>query len=82
MKLIRLADSYDMSELMLLQSLLDGSGIDYVVRHAHISSLYPGIPALGSHVMVAEHDFLRAEQLLHRLRLDVRDVSVEVNGEA
>ena len=66
-----------MGELAMLQSLLDGSGIEYVIRHAHVGSLYPGVPALTSRVMVDEHDYQRAEEILRRLRLDVRDVSEE-----
>ncbi|HLZ35638.1 MAG TPA: DUF2007 domain-containing protein, partial [Nitrospira sp.] len=66
-----------MGELVMLQSLLEGSGIEYVIRHAHVSSLYPGVPALNSHVMVEEEDYPRAELLLQRLRVDVREVSGE-----
>jgi hypothetical protein len=41
-----------------------------------MSSLYPGLPILNSRVMVDECDQLRAEVLLSRLRLAVRDVSL------
>jgi hypothetical protein len=75
MSLVRLVEPYNMGELMVLQSVLDGSGIGYVVRYAHISSLYPGVPALNPHIMVDEHDLARAESLLHRLRVEMRDVS-------
>ena len=74
MSLVRLAESYNMGELAILQSLLSGCGIDYVVRHAHVGSLYPGVPELTSYVMVEEHDLPRVERLLSRLRLDVREV--------
>jgi hypothetical protein len=77
MSLVRLTEPYNMSELVMLQSLLEGSGIEYVIRHAHVSSLYPGVPALNSHVMVEEDDYPRAELLLQRLRVDVREVSGE-----
>jgi hypothetical protein len=77
MSLVRLTQPYNMGELALLQSLLDGSGIEYVIRHAHMNSLYPGVPGLNSHVMVDEHDYSRAELLLQRLRLDVREVPGE-----
>jgi hypothetical protein len=77
MSLVRLTEPYNIGELVMLQSLLEGSGIEYVVRHAHMSSLYPGVPALNSHVMVDEHDYPRAALLLERLRLDVREVSGE-----
>jgi hypothetical protein len=75
MSLVRLTEPYNMSELVILQSLLDGNGIAYSIRHAYVSSLYPGIPALNSHVLVEERDYQRAEFLLQRLRTDVRDVS-------
>jgi len=77
MSFISLTQPYNMGELALLQSLLEGSGIEYVIRNAHMGSLYPGVPGLNSHVMVKEHDYSRAEQLLQRLRLDIRDVSGE-----
>jgi len=54
MNLVRLAEPYNIGELILLQSLLEGSGIAYLIRHANISSLYPGLPGLTSHVMVEE----------------------------
>ena len=74
MSLVRLTDPYNMGELAILQSLLKGCGIDYVVRHANVGSLYPGVPELNAYVMVEERDLPRAEQLLSRLRLDVREV--------
>ncbi|MBA5865904.1 MAG: DUF2007 domain-containing protein [Nitrospira sp. CR1.3] len=80
MSLIRLAELYSPGELLMLQSLLDGSGIAYVLRHANMSSLYPGIPALTSQVFVEERELPRAEHLLDRLRLEVRDVSDEIPG--
>lgn len=77
MQLIPLAHSHDINELILLQSLLNGSGIEHVVRHANICSLYPGLPGFGSQVLVREHDVSRARDLLFRLQLDVREVSPE-----
>ncbi|WP_455242211.1 putative signal transducing protein [Petrachloros mirabilis] len=74
MGMIRLAEPYTIGELALLQSLLEGSGIEYVIRHAHINSLYPGVPGLNSYVMVEEADYIRAEHILHRLRVDMREV--------
>ena len=41
MNLIRLTEPYNVGELIMLQSLLEGSGIAYMIRHANISSLYP-----------------------------------------
>ncbi|HJT22042.1 MAG TPA: DUF2007 domain-containing protein [Nitrospira sp.] len=75
--LVRLADMYSVGELVILQSLLDGSGIRYVVRHANVSSLYPGVPALTPQMYVEARDLPRAEHLLNRLRLEVREVSDE-----
>jgi hypothetical protein len=75
MNLIRLTEPHNVGELIVLQSLLEGSGIAYLIRHANVSSLYPGLPGLTSHVMVAEKDYPRAEAILQRLRLDVREVS-------
>ncbi|WP_455244038.1 putative signal transducing protein [Petrachloros mirabilis] len=74
MGMIRLAEPYTIGELALLQSLLEGSGIEYVICHANINSLYPGVPGLNSHIMVEESDYIRAEQILHRLRVDMREV--------
>ncbi len=81
MQLIRLPHSHDINELLLLQSLLDGSGIEHVVRHANIGSLYPGLPGLGSQVLVRECDALRAKELLYRLQLDVREISTEASND-
>lgn len=81
MQLIPLAHSYDINELILLQSLLDGSGIEHVVRHANICSLYPGLPGFGSQVLVRDYDVLRAKDLLFRLKLDVREVCAEGGSE-
>jgi len=74
MNFVSLTEPYSMGELAVLQSLLEGSGIEYVIRHAHMSSLYPGVPGLNSHVLVDEADYPRAEGLLQRLRLDIREV--------
>lgn len=78
MGLIRLAEPYTIGELVVLQSLLESSGIEYAVQHAHINSLYPGVPGLNSSVMVEELDYPRAVHILHRLRVDVREVPNEV----
>jgi Putative prokaryotic signal transducing protein len=75
MPMIRLTEPQSMGELALITSLLEGSGIAFIVQNEHMSSLYPGLPLLNSCVMVAECDQIRAEVLLSRLRLAVRDVS-------
>jgi hypothetical protein len=75
MSMIRLTEPQSMGELAMIMSLLEGSGIAFMVQNEHVSSLYPGLPILNSSVMVDERDHLRAEVLLSRLRLAVRDVS-------
>jgi len=75
MPLIRLTEPQSMSELAMITSLLEGSGIAYIVQNEHMSSLYPGLPILTSHVMVDECNQVHAKVLLSRLRLEVRDVS-------
>jgi hypothetical protein len=75
MPMIRLTESQSMGELALITSLLEGSGIAFIVQNEHMSSLYPGLPLINSCVMVDECDQIRAEVLLSRLRLAVRDVS-------
>jgi len=76
MSMIRLTEPQSMGELAMITSLLEGSGIPYVIQNEHVSSLYPGLPILNSRVMVDERDQVNAEMLLSRLRLEVRDVSL------
>jgi hypothetical protein len=76
MPMIRLTEPQSMGELAMITSLLEGSGIPYVVQNEHMSSLYPGLPILNSSVMVDERDQDNANMLLSRLRLEVRDVSL------
>jgi len=75
MPMIRLTEPQSMGELAMITSLLEGSGIAYIVQNEHVSSLYPGLAILNSSVMVDERDQVNAEMLLSRLRLAVRDVS-------
>jgi hypothetical protein len=75
MPMIRLTEPQSVGELAMITSLLEGSGIAYVVRNEHVSSLYPGLPILNSSVMVDECDQVYAEELLSLLRLEVRDDS-------
>ena len=75
MPMIRLTEPQSMGELALITSLLESNGIAYMVQNEHVSSLYPGLPILNSCVMVDEREQVRAEVLLSRLRLAVRDVS-------
>lgn len=77
MPMICLTEPQNMSELAMITSLLEGSGIAYLLQNEHVSSLYPGLPILNSRVMIDERDRLAADVLLSRLRLEVRDVSVQ-----
>lgn len=73
--MIHLTSAQGVGELALIKSLLDGNRIAYVVHDEHVSSLYPGVPFFLSRVMVGEADQARAETLLSRLRLAIRDAS-------
>ena len=77
MPMICLTEPQNMGELAMVTSLLEGSGIGYLLENEHVSRLYPGLPILNSRVMIDERDRLSAEVLLSRLRLEVRDVSVQ-----
>lgn len=78
MPMIRLTESQSMGELAMMTSLLEGSGIAYMVQNEHVSSLYPRLPLLSSYILVDQRDQAHAEVLLSRLRLSVRDVSVQL----
>ncbi|MEO8340085.1 MAG: DUF2007 domain-containing protein [Nitrospirota bacterium] len=75
MPMIRLTEPQSMGELAMIMSLLEGSGIDYIVQNEHVSSLYPGLSILNSSVMVNACDQVYAEVLLSLLRLEVGDDS-------
>ena len=77
-KLVTLCEPGDVGELTLIKTLLDGNGIVYAVHHEHMGALYPGVPLLGSRVMVAEADKQRAEILLSRLALQIREATDEM----
>lgn len=59
----------------MIKSLLEGNRIAYVVHDEHVSSLYPGVPFFVCRVMVDASDHARAETLLTRLRLSIREAS-------
>ncbi len=73
MRMIHLTNAQDVGELAMIKSLLDGNRIAYVVHDEHVSSLYPGVPFFVSRVMVDVSDQARAEVLLSRLRLSIRE---------
>ena len=77
MPMICLTEPQNMGELAMVTSLLEGSGIGYLLENEHVSSLYPGLSILNSRVMIDARDRLSADVLLSRLRLEVRDVSVQ-----
>jgi len=77
MPMIRLTEPQSMGELAMITSLLEASGIAYMVQNEHMSSLYPGLPILNSSVMVDACDVVNAKVLLSRLWLEVRDVSTQ-----
>jgi hypothetical protein len=77
MPMIRLTQPQNMGELAMITSLLEASGIAYMVQNEHVSSLYPGLAILNSSVMVDACDEVNAKVLLSRLRLEVRDVSTQ-----
>ncbi len=74
-RLVTLCEPGDVGELALIKSLLDGNGIPYVVHHEHMGALYPGVSMLCSRVMVAEGEKQRAEVLLSRLALQIREAT-------
>jgi len=73
--MIPLINTQDVGELAIIKSLLDGNRIAYVIHGEHMSSLYPGMPFFVSRVMVDVSDQARAEVLLSRLRLSIREAS-------
>ena len=73
MRMIHLTSAQSVGELAMIKSLLDGNRIAYVIHDEHVSSLYPGVPFFVSRVMVNQADRARAEILLSRLRLSIRE---------
>ena len=73
--MIHLINTQDVGELAIIKSLLDGNRIAYVIHGEHMSSLYPGMPFFVSRAMVDVSDQARAEVLLSRLRLSIREAS-------
>ena len=75
MPMIHLTSAQNVGELAIIKSLLDGNRIAYVIHGEHMSSLYPGMAFVGSRVLVDVADLARAEVLLSRLRLSIREAS-------
>ncbi len=74
-QMIHLTNAQDVGELAMIKSLLDGNRIAYIVHGEHVSSLYPGMPFFVSRILVDVADQVRAEVLLSRLRLSIREAS-------
>ncbi len=56
----------DETELMLLTSILEGSGIEFYVQNEHFGGLYPGLnifPFNERVILVDESDYERASLL-------------------
>jgi hypothetical protein len=65
--MVKLLEPQDQGELAFLKSLLDANRIRYFVQNEHFGSLYPGLPFVGSMVMVHDADARRAERLIQVL---------------
>ena len=65
--MVKLIEPLDQGELAFVKSLLEANGIRYFVQNEHFGSLYPGLPSVGSVVMVDEADAKRAGKLIRRL---------------
>ena len=62
----KLLAPHDENELMLLTSLLEGNGIEFLVQNEYFGGLYPGLnifPFNERVILVAEADFDRASLL-------------------
>jgi hypothetical protein len=67
----------DENELVLLTSLLEGNGIDFLIQNEYFGGLYPGLnifPFNERVILVAEVDFERASLL-------ARDFLDSIQGE-
>lgn len=69
-----LTTAHDMGELAIIKSLCEANGISCLFQDEHVSSLYPGVLELRCQVMVEESEWERADTLLSRLRLPIREV--------
>ena len=62
----KLLAPHDENELMLLTSLLEGNGIEFLVQNEYFGGLYPGLnifPFNERVILVSEADFDRASLL-------------------
>jgi hypothetical protein len=75
---------HDETELMLLTSILESSGIEFYVQNEHFGGLYPGLnifPFNERVILVAESDFDRASLLARDFLESMKEPS-EPGGEA
>jgi hypothetical protein len=80
----RLLVPHDETELMLLTSILESSGIEFHVQNEHFGGLYPGLnifPFNERVILVAESDFDRASLLVRDFLESIKEPS-EPGGEA
>ncbi|MEQ1793968.1 MAG: DUF2007 domain-containing protein [Nitrospira sp.] len=70
-----LTTAYDMGELAIIKSLCEANDVPCLFQDEHVSSLYPGVLELRCQVMVEESDWERADALLSRLRMPIRDIT-------
>lgn len=75
MRMRYLTTAHDMGELAIIKSLCAANDIPCLFQDEHVSSLYPGVLELRCQVMVDESEWERADTLLSRLRLQIRDVT-------
>mgnify|MGYP001589456343 CR=1 FL=1 len=66
-------ESYDEGELAMIRSVLEGSGIDYLVNHDFFCSLYPGLGVAfnARTVVVHQEDWSRARTLIEWMKQDL-----------
>lgn len=69
-----LTTAQDLGELAIIKGLCEVNKISCCFQHEHIGSLYPGCAAMQCRVLVEDDDWDRADTLIRRLRLPLREV--------
>ena len=75
MRMRYLTTAQDIGELGIIKSLCEANGMSCLFQDEHVSSLYPGVLELRCQVMVEESEWERADTLLSRLRLPIREIT-------
>jgi Putative prokaryotic signal transducing protein len=75
MRMRYLTTAHDIGELAIIKSLCEANGMPCLFQDEHVSSLYPGVLEMRCQVMVDESEWERADMLLSRLRLPIREVA-------